>query len=111
VKFQSGCVANITASRISKDKVRKVRCFQPDMYVSVDYAEQELEVWRLVPRDGARPAIEGGKVDVARDEPLRLEIEDFVAAIRDGRAPGVPGEAGRRALALATDVAAAITRA
>ena len=55
VKFASGCVANITASRISRDKVRKVRFFQPDMYVSVDYAEQELEVWRLTPRPGSSP--------------------------------------------------------
>ena len=52
VKFASGCIANITASRISRDKVRKVRCFQPDMYVSVDYGAQELEVWRLQPRAG-----------------------------------------------------------
>ena len=66
VKFASGCIANITASRISRDKVRKVRCFQPDMYVSVDYAAQELEVWRLRPRPGERPAIEGGPVDGRR---------------------------------------------
>ncbi len=61
VKFASGCIANITASRISRDKVRKVRFFQPDMYVSVDYAAQELEVWRLRRRPGERPAIEGGR--------------------------------------------------
>jgi predicted dehydrogenase len=108
VRFQSGCIANITASRISRDKVRKVRCFQPDMYVSVDYAAQELEIWRLRPQDGERPAIDGGKVDVARDEPLRLELADFVGAIIADRAPLVTGEAGRQALALATRVAAAI---
>ena len=110
IKFASGCIANITASRISQDKVRKIRCFQPDMYVSVDAAAQELEVWRLRPRQGERPAIEGGKVAVERDEPLRREIEDFVHAIRDGRAPAVTGQAGRQALALARDVAEAIAR-
>ena len=108
IRFESGCIANLTASRISRDKVRKVRFFQPDMYVSVDYAAQELEVWRLRPRPGERPAIEGGPVPITRDEPLRLEIDDFVTAIRDRRAPLVSGEDGRRALALATQVAAAI---
>ena len=72
VKFASGCVANITASRISREKVRKVRCFQPDRYVSVDYAAQELEVWRLEPKPGERPLIEGGPVAVVKGEPLRI---------------------------------------
>lgn len=108
VKFASGCVANITASRISREKVRKVRCFQPDRYVSVDYASQELEVWRLEPTSGGRPLIEGGPVLVAKDEPLRIELADFVVAIRGNRAPGVTGRDGRRALALATRVAEAV---
>jgi predicted dehydrogenase len=108
LKFASGCIANITASRISRDKVRKVRFFQRDMYVSVDYGEQELEMWRLRPREGERPAIEGGKVDVVRDEPLKRELEDFVGAARDRRAPGVTGEDGLRALKLATRVAEAV---
>ena len=108
IRFASGCVANITASRISRDKVRKVRFFQPDMYVSVDYQAQELEVWRLQRRDGERPAIEGGKVDVQAAEPLARELADFAGAIREGRPPLVPGDQGRRALALATRVAEAI---
>ena len=108
VKFASGCVANITASRISRDKVRKVRFFQQDMYVSVDYADQELDVWRLKPRPGERPAIEGGPVPVEKDEPLRRELADFVEAIRDNRPPLVTGDQGRRALALAARVKQAI---
>jgi predicted dehydrogenase len=108
LKFASGCIANVTASRISKDQVRKVRFFQPDMYVSVDYAQQELEVWKLTPQPGARPVIEGGPVQVARDEPLRRELADFVSAIREQRAPIVTGSDGRRALALATRVNEAI---
>jgi predicted dehydrogenase len=111
VKFGSGCIANVTASRISRDKVRKSRYFQPDMYVSVDYAAQELDVWRLQSRPGERPVIAGGPVPVERDEPLGRELADGVTAVREGRPPGVSGADGRRALALATRVAAAIAEA
>ena len=108
VRFASGCIANLTASRISRDQVRKVRCFQPDMYVSVDAGARELEVWRLRRSDGVRPAIEGGPVEVEQDEPLRRELADFVDAVRTGRPPRVTGEAGRDALALAARVTRAI---
>ena len=104
LRFASGCVANITASRISRDKIRKVRFFQHDSYVSIDYASQEVEVYRLVPQNG-RPVIQGGKLEVPGDEPLRAELADFVAAVRDRREAGVTGRAGRDALALATRVA------
>jgi len=108
VKFASGCIANLTASRISRDQIRKVRCFQPDMYVSVDAGAMELEVWRLRRTDGERPSIEGGPLVVERDEPLRRELADFVDAVQNRRAPRVTGQAGRAALALATQVAEAI---
>ncbi len=108
IRFESGCIANITASRISKDKVRKIRFFQPDMYVSIDCQAQELEVWRLRPVPGGRPAIEGGKMAVEQAEPLARELAEFVAAVRERRRPLVSGEDGRRALALATRVAEAI---
>jgi len=104
LRFASGCIANITASRISRERVRKARFFQKDAYVSIDFAAQELEVYRLVQRD-PRPLIHGGKVDVPREEPLRRELEDFVDAVRAGRSPGVTGRDGRDALALATRVA------
>jgi predicted dehydrogenase len=105
LRFASGCIANVTASRISKDRVRKIRFFQPDAYLSIDYAAQEVEGWRLVRRDGDRPSIQGGPLPVARDEPLRLELADFVAAVRTRSTPRVDGAAGRRALALATTIA------
>jgi predicted dehydrogenase len=105
LRFESGCIANVTASRISRDRVRKIRFFQPDSYLSIDYAAQEVEGWRLVRRDGSRPSIEGGPVAVTRDEPLRRELADFVRAARDRSAPLVDGDAGRRALALATRIA------
>ena len=104
LRFASGCIANVTASRISRDKIRKVRFFQPASYLSIDYAAQEAEIYRLVAHNG-RPQIEGGKLDIKRDEPLRAELADFVEAVRDRREPGVSGRAGRDALALATKVA------
>lgn len=105
LRFEGGCIANLTASRISRDRVRKIRFFQRDVYVSIDYAAQDVEGWRLVRRDGQRPSIEGGKLEVAREEPLKREIADFIGAIVDRRPPGVTGEEGRAALALATDIA------
>ena len=106
LRFASGCIANLTASRISRDRVRKIRFFQPDSYISIDYAAQEVEGWRLVRKDGARPSIEGGPLPVPKDEPLRLELADFIGAVRDKRRPLVDGEAGRVALDLATRIAA-----
>ena len=105
LRFASGCIANITASRISRDRVRKIRFFQPNSYISIDYAAQEVEGWRLVRRDGGRPEIQGGPIPVERDEPLRRELADFVRAARDRTQPLVDGEAGRRALALAAEIA------
>ena len=104
LRFASGCIANITASRISRDRVRKIRFFQPDAYLSVDYASQEVEGWRLV-RKLPRPDIQGGAIPVERDEPLRRELADFVRAVRDRTPPLVDGDAGRRALVLAERIA------
>ena len=78
--------------------MRKIRFFQPDAYLSIDYAAQEVEGWRLVRRDGERPGIEGGPLPVERDEPLRRELADFVHAAREKHAAR---RRRRRALALA----------
>jgi predicted dehydrogenase len=110
LKFASGCIANITASRISKDRVRKIRIFQRDAYLSVDYAAQEVERWRLVKGNGPMPAIDGGKLEIAQEEPLKRELADFAAAIRDKRAPGVTGADGLRAINLAERIAQEINR-
>jgi predicted dehydrogenase len=101
LRFEDGCIANITASRISRDRVRKIRFFQESAYLSIDYAAQEVEMYRLTKADGSRPSIEGGKIEVPREEPLKRELADFLGAVRDRRPPQVTGEAGRRALALA----------
>ena len=105
LRFESGCIANLTASRISRDRVRKCRFFQHDAYISIDYAAQELEVYRLAPANGGRPAIQGGRLEVPNEEPLKRELADFVAAIRERTPPAVTGEDGRAALALATRIA------
>ena len=104
LRFASGCIANVTASRISRDRVRKARFFQHDSYVSIDYAEQEVEAYQLVTQNGGRLAIQGGRVDIVSNEPLRLELADFVEAVRTRRQPAVTGRDGRAALALATQV-------
>jgi predicted dehydrogenase len=116
LRFASGCIANLTASRISRERVRKARFFQHDSYVSIDFASQDVEVYRLVRGDHAagsavpgRPVIQGGKLDVPTDEPLRRELADFLDAVRTGRPPGVTAAAGREALALATRIAEAMT--
>jgi predicted dehydrogenase len=110
LKFASGCIANITASRISRDRVRKIRIFQRDAYLSVDYAAQEVERWRLVKASGATPAIDGGKLNIEQEEPLKRELADFVAAVREKRAPGVTGADGLRAINLAQRVTDEIDR-
>jgi predicted dehydrogenase len=105
LRFGNGCIANVTASRISRERVRKIRFFEPDAYVSIDYAAQEVEIYRLVRGAGEPPKIEGGRLEVAREEPLARELTDFLGAVREGRPPLVTGRDGRRALALAERVA------
>jgi predicted dehydrogenase len=104
LRFANGCIANLTASRISREGVRKIRFFQRDAYVSIDTGARDVEMWSVVPQEGAAPKISGGKLAVSGDEPLKNELEDFVAAIRDRRAPAVSGEEGRAALALAVRI-------
>jgi predicted dehydrogenase len=104
LRFANGCIANLTASRISRDRVRKIRFFQPAAYLSVDYAAQKIELWRLVKDAGPMPSIEGGEVSVANEEPLKRELADFVDAVVSKRPPLVDGHQGRRALELAARI-------
>jgi predicted dehydrogenase len=105
LRFANGCIANLTASRISRERVRKARFFQPQSYVSIDFAAQDVEVYRIAPGDGGRPVIQGGKLEVPQQEPLFCELADFVEAVRAKRPAGVTGQAGRDALELATRIA------
>ena len=104
LRFANGCIANLTASRISRDRVRKIRFFQPAAYLSIDYAAQKVERWQLVRTGGAMPSIQGGDIEVSNEEPLKRELADFVLAAVARRAPQVTGEDGRRALALAQQI-------
>jgi predicted dehydrogenase len=100
--FASGCVANITASRISATRTRKIRVFQARSYLSCDCAERSLEHYRLeAPETGGRPAIVRESVEVPSVEPLRAELEAFLAAASGGPAYAVTAPAGRAALAVA----------
>jgi predicted dehydrogenase len=104
LRFANGCIANLTASRISRDRVRKIRFFQPATYLSIDYASQRVEHWRVTADGGPMPSIAGGELQVTSEEPLKRELADFVEAVAIGRAPAVTAGDGRRALALAQQI-------
>ena len=126
LEFENGCIANFTASRVSTERVRKLRFFQPHQYLSLDFARQdvlmidvtgaaglsEVELAALVGQTGADQHPSEGlsmrKLGVAAGEPLRLELESFVGVVRGRLRPVVSGEDGRAALALALEINAAI---
>lgn len=103
LEFANGCVVNLTASRVSSERVRKVRFFQPSQYVSVDYSTQEASVVAVNYTPQGRLEFDNRALAVERGEPLRLEIEAFLAAL-DGAAVVTSGADGRRALALAVEI-------
>jgi len=104
LSFASGCIANLTASRVSTERVRKLRLFQPNEYISVDYARQ----------DASKVSVKGlgqigfEQLPVTAGEPLKLELEAFVAAVKERTKPKVDGEQATRALRLAEDILAKI---
>lgn len=99
LKFANGCIANITASRVSPEKLRKIRVFQSNCYLSLDYQEQTGWLYR---RDGMQISRE--PVAVERDEPLKLELAAFVDCARRGLQPVVSGQEGAEALRLALQI-------
>jgi predicted dehydrogenase len=123
LKFENGCVANVTASRISQKKMRKMRLFQRDAYISIDFLQGLSEVFKLVaadaPMDPSSLPLVLGKIDqgdkkrhiiyeklqAPEGNALKMELESFLEAIANGTPPPVTGEDGRRAL----EVASAIT--
>jgi predicted dehydrogenase len=107
IELASGGVANLTASRVSSERVRKLRAFLPNRYYSLDYQSQEIKGYRLE-ETGTRRRILPDDLPVERAEPLRRELEAFLAACRGEAAPRVDGLQGRRALATALAVVEAI---
>ena len=106
VALVSGAVANLTASRVSAERVRKLRAFLPSRYYSLDYQLQEIKGYRL-DLDGGTRRILPDDLAVEKGEPLRRELEAFVAACRGQAGPLVDGAQGRRALETAMAVVAA----
>jgi predicted dehydrogenase len=109
LEFADGCIANLTASRMSFKSMRKFRLFQPDAYLAVDFENRELTV--AFKKDGAMGPIPGVALETRRfpqEDILNKEIIAFVEAIKTGREPRISGEAGRAALNLALDIIAAM---
>ena len=129
LEFESGCVANLTASRVSTERVRKLRFFQPRQYISLDYGRQEVLVFTVGQNDSGQnvagpnktgqtaagtpsvnPQIAVSKPPVTSEEPLHAELKSFLRAVQTRSTPAVPLEDGHRALALALDIVDAIRR-
>ena len=105
IQFTDGCVANITASRVSMEKVRKLRLFQKQEYISLDYTRQDLTIFSLKHNAGeSSPEIVNKKIEPEKKEPLLMEIISFLDAIRGKRRVECDGDDGRRALVLATQI-------
>jgi predicted dehydrogenase len=108
IEFENGCIANLTASRVSGERVRKLRFFQPNQYVSIDYSAQEAATVSVHPSSGfSLPAFNASLLPVERAEPLQLEIMSFIRAVQGGPVE-VSGIEGRRALELALAVTSKI---
>lgn len=103
VEFPGGLVANLTASRVSAERIRKLRLFARDAYFSIDYAEQSVSSAELV-RTGAGVTISPRTVEVVKEEPLRAELETFIGACGGERTPTVDGRTGSAALAAAISI-------
>jgi predicted dehydrogenase len=108
IEFESGCVANLTASRVSTERVRKLRFFQERQYISIDYGRQDVIVFTVgagaaaheIALPSVNPQISMTKPEVTAEEPLLAEITAFLLAVRERSRPVVSLEDGRKALAL-----------
>jgi predicted dehydrogenase len=118
MEFDSGCVANFTASRVSTERVRKLRFFQPHQYVSVDYSRKDVFMLTVnhtadAPAPGGAftmPDIVPSKPEVVQEEPLHAELKSFLNAVATRSKPVVTLEDGRRALSVALDILASIEK-
>ena len=104
LEFKSGCIANMTASRVSLEKMRKVRIFQPNTYISLDYQNQEVTVARKVLENGATRIVVDHPV-IEKEEPLKLELSDFVSNCLNRTSPEISGIEGKEALRVAEEIA------
>lgn len=109
IEFLSGCVANLTASRVSTEKVRKLRFFQPNQYVSLDFSRQDVVILSVEKKGNAvQPGIIPHKIETPRLEPLKLEIQSFLKCVQTRKQPEVNPESSKAALELALQVVSKI---
>jgi predicted dehydrogenase len=109
IHFENGCIANLTASRVTPTRKRKIRIFQKDAYISVDYIEQEMEIFRKVripnpPPGTPNVSIVRKKERIEKEEPLKVELNHFLDCVLRGKEPLVKGEQARDALQLAVEI-------
>ena len=110
LEFENGCVVNLNASRVSVKNYRKIRIFQPSAYITLNYANQTLQVierseLQRLSKRGLLPVVpRAKKIRLRREEPLRAELANFVDCVRHGRTPAVTAEHGRGALEIAVEI-------
>ncbi len=112
IEFENGCIANVTASRVSREKMRKIRIFQSTAYFSIDYVSQKITV---LSRDGKGrkplfPGVFAEDIEIAKNDPLELEIKSFIERVRDRKQPLVSGLDGKKALEVALRITDQIQR-
>jgi predicted dehydrogenase len=113
MKFENGCTANLTVSRVSPKPTRKIRIFQKDMYVSIDYAKQSMQLYQRVPKPNPKPGEAGAEIlrkrlRIKKEDMLTLELDDFLQTILKGGRPTVSGQHARDALQTAVRIAKSI---
>lgn len=113
IEFESGCIANFTASRVSTERVRKLRFFQPKQYVSLDYSRQDVVLFsvgqdQVAGSPSVNPQIRMARLSTTQEEPLQAELKSFLESVQKRSRPLVTLEDGRRALAVALNIDAAI---
>ncbi len=106
VEFENGCTANLTASRVSRERMRKIRLFQPKGYLSIDFLTQKViyAAKKEEAEEGKLPKIVVRKIPVKKVDSLKMEVESFLQSVRDRRPPRVTGREGKQALDVALQI-------
>lgn len=103
LEFENGCICDLTASRISPTKYRKMHVFQKESYISVDFVRQYAKIYKKM-TSTSPPTIDISRLKVKKDEPLKLEIEHFINSVLENKKPIVSGEHARNALEVALEI-------
>ena len=102
ITFANGCIANVTASRVSMKRERKIRFFQPDAYISIDYDQRRAQIYRKPGKGGGWQDIRAESIEISDGDALADEIDSFLDSVQSRGTPLVSGEEGLRALEIAT---------